>query len=171
MTRDILKLLASDNDITDAMERVRSLLRKSEFGAASRESVQVLVRQPSYLPALVTLALSIQLEDDERKVKDFSLGDARAALQKASALQVIAGDASHELARFLYAVDDQSALALEVVDRAVQERAAQLQELLLAKVEILRDLQQQAAAEQVSRAALRMFADDTEFRRRMSEEP
>lgn len=164
MTSLTMDILASDSALTSALERARAALRASDFGMAARGSLDILKAQPSHLPALVTLALAVQLAGDEATLNDFSLDDARIALDKAARLQCTAGDAEYELARFLFAVDDNSEAALEVVERAASARAAQLGDLLAAKVEILQDMGREREARIAAQAALMIFPNDARFR-------
>lgn len=164
MTARTMDILALDHALTSAVDRVRSALRAAEFAVAARESLDILRAQPSHLPALVTLALAVQLANDRATLDDFSLDDARAALAKASRLQSTAGDAEHELVRFLFAVDNNSEAALEVVERAASARAAQLRDLLAVKVEILQDLGRRPEAKSVAQTALKIFPNDADFR-------
>ena len=145
------------------MARALSAYAESDFVTAARLSFELLSEQPSYLPALVCFARAVQLADEEA-TPQFALEDARAALHKAAALHSIATDAEHELARFLYAVEDKDEEGLEVVERAIAARAAQLRDLLMAKVEILQDLGRRPEAKSVARTALKMFPNDTGFR-------
>ena len=163
MTSRTIEVLALDPALRNAVDRVRSALRAAEFATAARESLEILRAQPSYLPALVTLALAIQLADDQVTLNDFSLDDARAALEKASRIQSIADDAEHELVRFLFAVDDKSEAALELVERAASARATQLRNLLVAKVEILQDLGRGLEAKGAAEAALKIFPNDVDL--------
>lgn len=163
MTSPTIEVLALDRALTDAVDRVRFALRATEFVTAARESLEILRAQPSYLPALVTLALAVQLADDQATLDDFSLDDARAALEKASRIQSVADDAEHELVRFLFAVDDNSEAALALVERAVTARATQLRDLLAAKVEILQDLGRGPEAKRAAQAALKIFPNDADL--------
>lgn len=163
MTSQTIEVLTLDHALPSAVDRVRSALRAAEFATAARESLEILRTQPSYLPALVTLALAIQLADDRVTLNDFSLDDARAALEKASRIQSIADDAEHELVRFLFAVDNKSETALELVERAASARATQLRDLLVAKVEILQDLSRGLEAKNAAKAALKIFPNDVDL--------
>lgn len=163
MTGRAARLLDCDRAALVTMERALSAYADSDFVNAAHLSFDLLAQQPSYLPALVCFARSIQLAD-ENATRDFTLDDVRKALEKASELYAITVDPAHELSWFLFAVDDNDEAALEVVERAIVARTAQLRDLLVTKVEILRDMGRDSEADDVARDALRMFPSDADLK-------
>jgi hypothetical protein len=153
MSEAVSGLLASDWVAANKMRLAIEAHAAHDFVAAVRLSFEVLSQQPSFLPALVCFARAVQLAAEE-STPEFDLKDARTALQKAVDLISAVPDPAHELARFLFAVEDDDQAALAVVEQAITSARTQLRDLLLAKAAILKDLGREAEAACATDAAL-----------------
>ncbi len=141
---------------------LRNALRDDRLADALSMSIEALERDPSCVPALLAVSLVAQLSDDE--TPGVSLDDARRALECASEIEALCGEADHEYGRFLFAVNDDSEAAIRVYQQGIARREAELCDLEVALVEGLVDVGKTAEARSRLLLGMRRFPDSRKLR-------
>lgn len=136
------------------LDEVLSALKASDERAIKfRKAVDYVTANPTCVPALVSLAVAIQVGEPEA-APSLRLDDALQLLRWATKLAGRSADAPLELGHFLYAVENDSMAALDVVEAALTVLQGQTRDLLQLKVEVLQDLGRHDEAQRIAGGVL-----------------
>lgn len=160
MTRIGSLTLPDASELNADLARLKASLRQANYSEAVRLASALVQQYPLFVPALVSLATAVQLSDNGA---GYSLEDCRALLSFAAYLEEQCGDATHECARFLFSVEDNTPEAIEVAARARDRKKREVFSLVVLLVEALRESGKHEKAEAALREARRIFPDADEL--------
>jgi len=146
-----LSEILNDRNAICRLADVQRLSADRDFDAAARAAIALLDEQPSFAPALVSVAIDMMLGSGEGE--NFTIENTEKALERARELSLMAQDACFEYAHFLYSANDDAEAALEVTRAEITRLRERLQEILKLQADCLLELGREPEAKQaLSRA-------------------
>ncbi len=163
MTRKWRNQLSINEVYLKQAQRMQSALSAGRFAEAFRICAEILHESPNSIPALIGISMIGQLSDCG-EIPGLELSHVQRALDTASVLESMGGSADHEYGRFLYAVEADSDAALDVIERGIARREAELLELTIARIEALVDTDRLTEARSEFSRAQSRFPDVKELK-------